>query len=70
MQKTTRPRMPTKALKAYGINRQVRRRALHALSEAGLISLETRANKNPSVQIHCVWLREREQSAATRVERG
>ena len=56
--RTLSPKMPTKALKDHGINRQIRRRALVDLADAGLIELEPRPNKNPRITIRCEWLME------------
>ena len=43
--------VPTAALQKYGITRKVKRRALEQLEAAGLIAVEQRPHKNPTVTL-------------------
>ncbi len=47
----SRVTMTTALLEGFGVNRHARYRALAALKEAGLLSVETRHGKNPVVTL-------------------
>ena len=65
LQRTLEPRMPTQALRGAGVGSDARRRALRALTNAGLIETEPRTGKSPNVRVCCPWLEAHLESRGT-----